>query len=99
MPKKVQPKKLAKTAKKAAKVISKSKQKHASTISKQASAASSSIKKDVTEKLVNKYWKEWYLKGLMDFIRVPNLTPMVDSAYKTNGLLERAIELIDDYVK
>ena len=57
------------------------------------------MKKNETEKLVNKYWKDWYLKGLMEFIRIPNLTPMVDENYTTNGLLERAMDLVDSYVK
>jgi hypothetical protein len=29
---------------------------------------------------------------------VPNLTPMVDPDYLTNGLVEQAMALVDDYI-
>jgi hypothetical protein len=44
------------------------------------------------------YWEEWFVKGISDFVRVPNLTPMVDSNYTSNGLLDQAIDLVDSYV-
>jgi len=56
------------------------------------------IDKDKTLKTVSDLWDSWYMAGLMDFIRIPNLTPLVDAEYKTNGLLEKAIDLVDDYV-
>ena len=38
------------------------------------------------------------MKGLSDFIRVPNLTPMVDENFLTNGLTEKAMTCVDEYV-
>jgi len=49
-------------------------------------------------KVMDELWESWYVKGLGDFVRVPNLTPMVDSEYLTNGKLEQAIDLVDSYV-
>lgn len=43
-------------------------------------------------------WDSWYIPGLKDFVRVPNLTPMVDAEYQTNGLLEKAMEVVDRYI-
>lgn len=48
---------------------------------------------------VEKHWEDWYVKGLADFIRVPNLTPMVDPEYLTNGLVEESMVVVDDYVQ
>jgi len=38
------------------------------------------------------------VKGLQDFIRVPNLSPNYDAQYLTNGLNEQCMELVDGYV-
>ena len=46
------------------------------------------VSADATKENIEKYWDNWYVKGLSDFIRVPNLTPMVDKDYLTNGLIE-----------
>ncbi len=43
-------------------------------------------------------WKDWYVKGLSDFIRCPNLSPMYDSEFLTNGLIQDAMVLVDDYI-
>lgn len=51
-----------------------------------------------TREIVDQYWDSWYVAGLSDFIRVPNLTPMVDPDYLTNGLVEQAMTLVDDYI-
>jgi hypothetical protein len=48
---------------------------------------------------IEKFWDSWYVEGLKDFIREPNLTPMVDKEYLTNGKIEKAIEVVDQYVK
>ena len=53
---------------------------------------------EATRNAVDLWWDDWYVKGLMDFIRVPNLTPLVDAEYKTNGLLEKAMACVDDYI-
>jgi hypothetical protein len=54
--------------------------------------------KEKTLESVNQYWDSWYVAGVSDFIRVPNLTPMCDPNYTTNGLLEQAIDLVDSYI-
>jgi acetylornithine deacetylase/succinyl-diaminopimelate desuccinylase-like protein len=51
-----------------------------------------------TKKNIEDHWDNWYVAGLSDFIRVPNLTPMVDPDYLKNGLVEQAIQLVDDYI-
>ena len=51
-----------------------------------------------TKQYIHSQWDSWYVAGLADFIRVPNLTPMVDPNYLTNGLVEQAIELVDSYI-
>lgn len=64
-------------------------------------AASHNTKEDefeATKNAVDMWWEDWYVKGLMDFIRIPNLTPMVDETYQTNGLLEKAMECVDGYI-
>ena len=55
--------------------------------------------KNATLKLVEEFWESWYVNGISDFVRVPNLTPMVDENYSTNGLLKQAIDLIQKYVE
>jgi hypothetical protein len=53
---------------------------------------------DKTNENIDKYWDNWYVQGLCDFIRIPNLTPMVDPDYLTNGLVEQSMVLVDDYI-
>ena len=36
---------------------------------------------------IDSNWESWYIPGLQDFVRTPNLTPMVDPNYLTNGLV------------
>ena len=50
------------------------------------------MNKDATLKTVEEHWDSWYIPALEDFIRVPNLTPMVDNDYLTNGLVEKCID-------
>ena len=56
------------------------------------------MNKDKTLETVNTHWDNWFVAGLGDFIRVPNLTPMVDPEYLTNGLVEKAMDLVDSYI-
>ena len=56
------------------------------------------MNKEATLKVVEEHFDSWYVKGLGDFVRIPNLTPMVDENYLTNGLIEQAIQLVDDYI-
>jgi len=51
-----------------------------------------------TKDFIDSHWESWMVKGLFDWIECPNLTPMVDPEYLTNGLVEKAIQLVDDYV-
>jgi len=55
--------------------------------------------KTKTLETVDKYWEPWYVTGICDFIKIPNLTPMCDPNYTTNGLFEQAIELVDSYIQ
>ena len=54
--------------------------------------------KDIKAK-VGERFSSWFIPGLSDFVRVPNLSPMFDPEYFTNGRLEEAIECIDKYAK
>lgn len=55
--------------------------------------------KEATKTIVEEYWDDWYIKGLSEFIEIPNLTPMVDETYATNGLLEKAMDQVHSYVE
>ena len=57
------------------------------------------MNKDATEKLIGEQWDSWYMEGLQAFIRIPNLSLNFDPDYATNGLLEQAIDLVDDYAQ
>ena len=51
--------------------------------------------KSATETNVDARWEDWYVKGLSDFIRVPNLSPNYDADFLTNGLIEQSMECVD----
>jgi len=53
---------------------------------------------DETRKNIESLWDSWFVAGLSDFIRIPNLTPMVDPDYLKNGLNEQAMECVDGYI-
>lgn len=53
---------------------------------------------DKTKATVEANWDSWFVPGLSDFIAVENLTTMVDPDYLTNGKVEQAMELVDDYI-
>ena len=59
---------------------------------------SGKVEKDATMKIVEANWDSWFIPGLSDFVRVPNLTFMVDAKYLTNGLVQRAMECVDGYI-
>jgi len=59
---------------------------------------SAQLNVEETRKNVDQFWDSWYVPGLSDFIRVPNLTPMVDPDFLTNGHNEKAMELVDNYI-
>ena len=51
-----------------------------------------------TETSIEKHWDSWFIPGLSDFIRIPNLSPLFDVDYKTNGLLEKCMEVVDEWI-
>ena len=57
------------------------------------------MNKDKTLEIVEANWDSWFIPGLSDFVRVPNLTPMVDSEYLSNGLVQKSMECVDGYIK
>lgn len=56
------------------------------------------MNKEKTLQYIDSKWEDWFVTGLSDFVRVPNQTPMVDPDYLTNGLVQKAIELVDSYI-
>lgn len=61
-------------------------------------AMNSSVDKTKTDANIDAKWDDWYVKGLSDFIRVPNLSPNYDADYLTNGLIEQSMDCVDNYV-
>ena len=54
--------------------------------------------KTKTLKFVESKWENWYVKGLSEFISVPNLSPNYDADFLSNGKIEQAMKLVDDYI-
>ena len=52
-----------------------------------------------TKATVDAHWDSWFIPGLSDFVRVPNLTTMVDKDYLTNGLVEKAMDQVDGCIQ
>ena len=57
------------------------------------------MNKEKTQATVEAHWDNWYVPGLSDFVRIPNLTTMVDKDYLTNGLVEKAMEQVDGCIQ
>jgi acetylornithine deacetylase/succinyl-diaminopimelate desuccinylase-like protein len=53
---------------------------------------------EATLAYVESWWNDWYVKGLSEFIEVPNLSPMFDTEFHTNGTTHQAAKLVDDYI-
>jgi acetylornithine deacetylase/succinyl-diaminopimelate desuccinylase-like protein len=51
------------------------------------------------EKHVEKLWTSSALPYLMDFIRIPNLSPAFDYNWNTNGLLDKTADFVMSYIK
>ena len=47
-----------------------------------------------TADFVKREWHENVVPSLMDFIRIPNVSPSFDSAWDTNGLQLQAFDLV-----
>jgi len=45
------------------------------------------MNKEATLKYITDNYESWFVAGLADFVRIPNLTIMVDQEYQTNGLV------------
>ena len=58
----------------------------------------SAVDKSQTDTNIDAKWDDWYVKGLQEFIRVPNLSPNYDTEFLTNGRMEQAMELVDGYI-
>jgi len=52
-----------------------------------------------TAEFVKREWHDNVVPSLMDFVRIPNVSPSFDDAWETNGLQERAFELITKWAK
>ena len=60
--------------------------------------AGKKIDVEATKAFIDKHWDDWFVKGLCEFIEIPNLSPMVDEEYLKNGHVEKAMALVDDYI-
>jgi acetylornithine deacetylase/succinyl-diaminopimelate desuccinylase-like protein len=56
------------------------------------------MNKEETLKNIDAHWDSWFVPGLQEFVRVPNLTTMVDPDYLTNGLVQKAAEVVDQWI-
>ena len=36
---------------------------------------------------IERLWDSWFINGISDFVRVPNLSELFDDEFKTNGLI------------
>ena len=51
-----------------------------------------------TSSIIDQHFDSWFVPGLQDFVRVPNLTMMADDQFATNGLIQKAMECVDSYI-
>lgn len=56
------------------------------------------ISKEATQKFLDEHFESWFVKGVSDFIREPNLSLLFDPTYLTNGKYQKAMELVKKYV-
>ena len=42
----------------------------------------------LTAKYVDSVWEDWFIKGLSEFVQVPNSTPLGDKEYYNNHFLD-----------
>ena len=48
-----------------------------------------------TQQFISEYWRDSVLPGLMDFIRIPNKSPLYDPQWRQTGHMDHAISLIE----
>src|SRR3954469_8842264 len=53
----------------------------------------------VTRRLVGEVWDGSIIPVLSDYIRIPNKSPAFDPAWKANGYMDRAVDLIAGWCK
>jgi len=51
------------------------------------------------EDFIGKFWDEKVLDTLADYVRIPNVSPLYDPQWKTNGLLNKAAQHLFKWVK
>ena len=56
------------------------------------------MEKNIIENFVEKYFEKEILPNLMDFIRIPNLSPSFDVNWNINGLQDKAVLFIANWV-
>ena len=52
-----------------------------------------------TRLFVTRFWKDSVLPALMDFIRIPNKSPLYDPQWRENGHMDKAISLIEGWCR
>jgi acetylornithine deacetylase/succinyl-diaminopimelate desuccinylase-like protein len=57
------------------------------------------MNKEKTLESVDNHWDSWWVPALQDFVRIPNLTTMVDPEYLTNGKVELAMKQVDERIQ
>ena len=57
------------------------------------------MNKEKTLESIGNHWDSWWVPGLQEFVRIPNLTTMVDPDYLTNGLVELAMKQVDGCIQ
>ena len=53
------------------------------------------MNKESTLAYIDSKWESWFVEGLADFVRIPNLSLLYDPEFATNGLIERAIDHVE----
>ena len=57
------------------------------------------MNKEKTLESVKAHWDSWWVPGLQEFVRIDNLTTMVDPDYLTNGKVEKAMVQVDGCIQ
>jgi len=47
------------------------------------------------QKFIDSKWETWLLPSLIEFAKVPNLTPSLDEEFTSNGLIRTATGLLE----
>lgn len=58
-----------------------------------------SFDKEYTKKFVSDAWDSTIVPNLCEYIKIPNVSPMFDAEWATNGHLDRVIELFTNWIK